>query len=265
MLKIIVCIKQVIDPEAPASAFKVDEEKKQVIPPRGTSPVINPFDENALEAALKLKDTNQAEITVISMGKNLAKPVLRKSLAAGADRLFLLDDEFFTDMDSYASALILAAFIKKIGEYDLILCGRQASDTDAGVVGSGIAQILGLPVATVARKIGISGNMLIVERLVQDGFTVLNMPMPCVVTVSNEIGALRSPALAAIMAAQKKNVDVVKAADIGLDFSQINPVVRLVKLSSPPAREGQCEMINFPSPEENGVKLAQKLREAGII
>jgi len=265
MLKIIVCIKQVIDPEAPVSSFRIDEENKQVIPPKGTAPVINPFDENALEAALKLKDSNTAEITVISLGRNLAKPVLRKALAAGADRLILLEDESFADLDGYRTALALSTAIKRIDEFDLILCGRQASDTDAGIVGSGIAQMLELPIITVIRKIDIAGDHIIAERIVQDGYTILQTLKPCVITVSNEIGALRSPALAAIMAAQKKSIDIWSATDIGLNLSEINPTVRLVKLSPPPHREGQCEIINSTSPEDNGRLLARKLREAGVI
>ena len=142
MVRIIVCMKQVLDPEAPSSAFQIDPEAKRVIPPKGVPPVLNPFDENALEAALRIKDTQGAEITVISMGRNLAKPVVRKSLAVGVEQLILLEDDAFEELDSSSTAHVLALAIKKIGEYDLILCGREAADTDAGQVGSGIAEIL---------------------------------------------------------------------------------------------------------------------------
>ena len=121
-MKIIVCIKQVPDPTSSSSGTTVDTEAKRVIMPQGTPPVINPYDENALEAALMIKDTLGAEITVISAGKNLAKPVLRKTLAAGADNLILLNDAEFEKLDSYATAHVLAAAIKETGEYDLILC-----------------------------------------------------------------------------------------------------------------------------------------------
>ena len=120
MLRITVCMKQVFDPEAPSfsfssssssfffSSFRVDTEAKRVIPPKGVPPVLNPFDENALEGALKIKDTQDAEISVISMGRNLAKPVVRKALAAGADELILLEDDAFEDVDSYTTAYLLA-------------------------------------------------------------------------------------------------------------------------------------------------------------
>src|SRR4030042_144197 len=121
-MNIIVCVKVVLDPEAPASLFKVDSEAKKVLPPKGTPPVLNPFDENALEAALKMKDRGNTDITILSMGKSIPKPVIKKALATGAERLFLLEDESFDELDSYANAVILAAGIKKIGAYDLILC-----------------------------------------------------------------------------------------------------------------------------------------------
>ena len=111
-MNIIVCIKQVPDPESPASAFEIDSEAKQVRL-KGVPPVLNPFDENALEAALRIKSVHPSKITVVSMGKTLAKPVLRKALAAGADEMFLLEDASFGDLDSYATASLLAAATKK--------------------------------------------------------------------------------------------------------------------------------------------------------
>ena len=215
MRKVIVCMKQVLDPEAPSSSFQVDPEARRVIPPKGVPPVLNPFDENALEAALKIKDTQAVEITVISMGRNLAKPVVRKSLAAGADKLVLLEDEAFGDLDSYSAAHILALAIKKIGEYDIILCGREAADTDAGQVGSGIAEILGIPSITLARKVEVSDGKARVERALADGYEVIESPIPVLVTASSEVGELRSANLKAIMEAQKKPVTVWNARELG--------------------------------------------------
>jgi electron transfer flavoprotein beta subunit len=140
---IIVCIKQVSDPEAPTSAYKIDADTQQVVL-KGIPPVLFPFDENALEAALCIKDAHESKVTVISAGWSLARPVLMKSLAAGADELLLLEDTSFEGMDSYATAATLAGAISKLGQYDLILTGRQAADTNAGMVGSGIAEILGI-------------------------------------------------------------------------------------------------------------------------
>ena len=263
MIKIIVCMKQVLDPEAPVSAFRIDPEAKRAIPPKGTPPVLNPNDENALEAALRIKDAQPAEITVISMGPQLARPVVKKSLAAGANELILLEDAAFEDLDSYSTAYILATAIKKIGKYDLILCGRQAADTDAGQVGSGIAEIMGIPSITAVQKVEVSDGKLRVERIVSDGYEVIETSMPAVVTASNEIGDLRSPTLKAVMEAQKKQFTVWGAQDLGVDPSTIKRT-NMLKLFIP-VHESKVEIIEGESPEKAGENLALKLREAKML
>ena len=264
MLRIIVCMKQVIDPEAPASAFQVDTEAKRVIPPKGTPPVLNPFDENALEAALRIKDTQDVRIIVLSMGRNLAKPVIIKSLAAGADELILLQDDDFEELSSNATAYVLTEAIRKAGDHDLILCGRQAEDTDAGQVGSGIAELLVIPVITVARKIETGNGKVRIERLSSDGYEVVEAVLPVLVTASSEIGELRSPSLKDILAAQKKPTTVWSARDLGLDHSQLKSA-NLCRLFIPPRREANCEIIGGDSGEEAGTNLAIRLREVKII
>lgn len=263
MIEIIVCLKQVIDPEAPVSTFRIDPEAKRAIPPPGTPPVLNPHDENALEAALRIKDGNGARITVINMGRNISRPVLKKALAVGADVLIILEDNSFTDLDSYITSHILAGAIRKIGRYDLIVCGRQASDTDAGQVGSGIAEILGIPSITVARKVEVGSGKARVERIVPDGYEVIEAPMPALVTASNEVGELRSATLKAMMAANQKTVTVWNAADIGFDPGMAKRT-RLLKLYTP-VHEARCQFVEGTAPEEAAVNLAMKLREAGII
>ena len=151
-MNMIVCAKQVIDPEAPPASFKVDSSTNKVVPPQGVPPVISTFDEQAVEAALRIKDTQGGKITVLSLGTNLLREVVKRPLAMGADELILLEDEAFAEGDSWATAFALATAIKKIGEYDIIFCGRQAADWDSGQVGSGIAEILGLPSITLAKK-----------------------------------------------------------------------------------------------------------------
>ncbi len=263
-MKIIVCIKQVPDPTSSSSGTTVDTVAKRVIMPQGTPPVINPYDENALEAALMIKDTLGAEITVISAGKNLAKPVLRKTIAAGADHLILLDDAEFEKLDSYATAHILADAIRETGEYDLILCGRQASDTDAGQVGSGIAEILKIPGITAACKVEPGDGKVIVERVVSDGTEEVEAPLPALVTVSSELGELRYPAVKAVMAAQKVPVTVRKAQELGVDISQLKRP-NMVSLSAPPGRKAECQFIEAETPEEAGANLALIMREAQLL
>lgn len=266
-VNIIVCVKQVIDPEMPPSSFKVDEAAKKVVPPSGVPPVISPFDENAVEAALRIKDTQGGKITVLSMGTNLLREVVKKPLSMGADALILLEDEAFAGGDSWSNAHALAMAIRKIGAYDLILCGRQAADWDDGQVGSGIAEILGLPSVTVARKIEVADGKAQVERVTADGYEVIEVSLPALVTVSNELGVARYPTIKGIMAAKKIEPIVWKPADIGLEPAQIGVVGRKVNLEKlyQPVREGKCELIGGESPEEAGVNLALKLREAKLL
>lgn len=262
-LNIVVCIKQVPDPEAPTSGYHIDPEGKRVIPPKGTPPVISPFDENALEAALRIKDIHETKITVISMGRNLSKAVLRKSLAVGADELILLEDAAFDDCDSYATAFALSAAITKVGEYDLIFTGRQAADWDAGQVGPGIAEFLGLPAVTIARKVELHDGRVKVEQVLSDGHRVIEAAFPVLITVGNELGELRTAALADIMAAQKKPITIWKANDLGVEMPQMRRT-RLLRVFIP-VHEARCEFIEGKTPEEAGINLAAKLREANII
>jgi len=266
-MNMIVCVKQVIDPEAPPASFKIDSSGNKVVPPAGMSPVISPFDENAVEAALKIKDAQGGKITAVSMGVNLLRDVVKKPLSMGADELILLEDEAFTDGDSWSTAYALAMAIKKIGEYDIIFCGRQAADWDAGQVGSGIAEILGLPCITLAKKIDITDGKARVERVTSDGYEVVEVALPALITVSNEFGEPRYATIKGIMAAKKKEPTVWKPADIGVEPSQIGAAGRRSKLLKlfQPVREDKCEIVEGESPEEAAANLAQKLREAKIL
>lgn len=266
-LNMIVCCKQVLDPEAPPASFKIDPSTNKVIPPPGVPPVVNPFDEQAVEAALRIKDLQGGKITVLSLGNNLLRDVVKKPLSMGADELILLEDEAFEGGDSWSIAFALATAIKKVGEYDIIFCGRQAADWDAGQVGSGIAEILGIPGVTLAKKVEAADGKARVERVISDGYQVIEVTLPALITVSNELGEARYATLKGIMAASKKQPVVWKPADIGLDSSQLGAAGRKTKLLKlfQPVKEGKCEIIGGDTPAEAGTKLAERLREAKII
>lgn len=258
MLTIAVCAKQVVDPEAPLSLFQIAEDGKNLVPPPGTPPVLSTFDENALEAALLIKDAVGAKVIVLSLGNKLAKPVLKKTLAAGADELILLEDEQFTDLESNGTALALAKAIQKVGGVDLVLCGRQAADTDAGQVGLGIAAILDMPAITLARKVNVDDGKVRVERLTADGYEVVEATLPALVTASNEIGELRFPPVKAVIAAQKREATVWTAAELGLDLAG-SARTNLVKFFVPD-RKVECQMIGGNSPEEIAEGIAAVLK-----
>jgi electron transfer flavoprotein beta subunit len=264
-LDIIVLIKQIPDPEIPPASFKIDAAANKVVPPAGVAPVIDPYSEHALEAALRLKDANPGStIKAVSMGVGLNKDLLKKALALGADELILLDDPAFADLDSAGSAAALAMAIKKIGKFDVILTGRQAADWDAGQVGQLVAGTLNLPAVTYARKIEATGGKLRVERVTAEGYEVVESPIPAVVTVTGELGKLRLPNIKGVLAAKKKEPIYWKAADIGADAGSRGRRAKLVKLYQP-QREASCEIIPGATPEEQGANLALKLRELKLI
>ena len=191
-MNVIVCVKQVLDPEAPPASFKIDPATNKAVPPPGVPPVISTFDEYAVEAALRIKEAKGGKITVLSMGANMQRDVVKKPLSMGADELILLEDASFVDGDSWSAAYALSMAIKKIGSYDVILCGRQAADWDSGQVGSGIAQLLGLPSVTLARKIEVVDGKAKVERVVIDGYEVIEVVLPALITLAT---SMMSPAI----------------------------------------------------------------------
>ncbi len=260
----IVCAKQIQDPEAPPATFKVDPAANKVIPPAGVEPVISPFDEQAEEAALRIKDAQGGTIKVISMGLEMKRTVVLKSLSMGADELYLIEDPALAGLASFSTAYALAAAIKKIGEFDVIFCGRQAADWDAGQVGSGIAEILGIPSVTVAKKVDAVDGRIRVERVVADGYEVIEVETPCLITVSNELGEPRYPTMKGIMAAKKKPTTVWSAQDIGVDPSKLQARTKLLKLFVE-ERVGKCEMMEGETIEEAAANLALRLREVKVI
>lgn len=267
-VNIIVCVKQIPDPETPASSFKVDEAAKKVIPAQGIAPVVNPFDPQATEAALRLKDAvGSGKVTVVSLGPDSARDSIKHALAMGADEGVLLSDPGFEGIDNFETAVALARAIQKIGDFDLILMGRQAADWDMGVVPTGVAQLLGIPAVTIAKAIEANGSTLKVERVLDDGFQTVETTLPAVVSVSNEFGEPRYPQLRQIMLAAKKTVQVWNAADIGLGAGEVGAANRWMPLEAlyVPKVESNVEIIEGDTPEEKARNLALKLRAAKLV
>ena len=264
-LNIVVLAKQVIDPEMPASAFRVDRETRQVVTPSNIPPVVNGFDENAVEAALRIKDGQDAKITILSMGQSFSMDIMKKPLSMGADELVLVQDDVFENTaDSTLPAHVLATAIRKLGEFDLIICGRQASDWDNAQVPLGVAELLDLPCVTIGKKVEVGDGIVTVERIVPEGSEIVEAQLPALVTVSNELGQPRYPTLRGIMAATRKRPTIWSLQDLGMDLSQIRPSVSLVDLFVP-VSEKSCEIVEGDTDEEAGRKLALKLREAKLI
>ena len=265
-MKIIVCVKQILDPEIPAARFKIDPEAGKAVPPPGEQGlVINPFDEQAVEAALKIKDAHGVEVRVLSLGESSARDVLKHAMAMGADKGILIE---FTDLegyDSYQTAFALSKAIRKIKEYDLIFCGRQAGDWDNGQVGIGIAELLGIPCVTPAQKVEIANGKVKVERVIPDGYEILELPTPCLIALSSELGLPRYTTLKGIMDAAKKEVTVWSDQVLELEKDRdLNARTKLIELFIP-KRETRCFFVEGENLEDAAVNLAVKLRENKVI
>ena len=264
-IKIAVLAKQVIDPEMPMAAFRIDSGAKKVDTPATIPPVVNGFDENAVEAAMRIKDSQEATVTVISSGTEFALDVMKKPLSMGADELVLLQDEAFANtIDSFVTAQLMAAAIRKLDGFDLVICGRQASDWDNAQVPLGVAEILGFSCITLGKMVDVKDGKVVVERITPDGYEVVEAPLPAVVTVSNELGQPRYPTLRGSMAATRKLPTIWTAADLAMDAGQLEPRMSLLNLFVPESNQ-QCEIIDGEDAVDAGRHLALKLREAKLI
>ncbi len=267
-MHLVVCIKYIPDPEAAFSMFSIDEQAKKVTPASGLKHVVSPFDEQAIEAALRIREAHVGtRITVLTLGKESSRNALKHGLAMGADDGVLLADAALDDGDAYTTAVSLSAALKKLGAVDMVLTGRQAADGDAGIVGAGIGELLNMPVLTFAKSIAINSNTVRVERVLDDGTEIVEADLPAVVTVSNEIGAPRAPSLRETMRAARKPIVSWTASDLGLNAENVGAAgsraVRERLLA--PSKVIQCEFIDAATPEQQGVRLAQRLREAKVL
>ena len=264
-MHIAVCVKQVPDWDIPPASFKVDEGTKKVVPPQGVAPVTSQFDAIAVEAAMRIKDAGaDAKVTVLSLGPASARDVIKQGLAMGGDEGVLLSDDAFNDLDSHGTATVLSAAIKKLGDVDLVLTGRQAVDWDLGVTGTLISEMLGVPVITFARAVSVAEGKVVVERVLPDAFETVEAPLPAVVTVSNELGEPRYPKLPQIMAAGRKQVTTWGAGDLGLDASALAHRLTLERLYVPVV-DTKVEIMEGDTPEEQAMNLARRLKEAKLI
>ncbi len=265
-MRIVICAKEVLDPDAVnnyvlAGNLTIGADGKT--PEVAAIPrLINGFDEQAVEAALRIRDAGvDCNITVVSIGQDL-KSLLKHCAALGADETVAIDADTAT-LDGKVTANILAAYIKSSGGADLILCGRQASDDDQGVVPPLLGEKLGMPIAPIARAIEVEGSTLRVTRATPDGDEQVEGATPAVVTISNELGDPRFPTAKAKMAARKKKPVNIAVADLGLSEEELTPGTVLVRQFVPEV-QGNCEFLEG-SPEEVARLLVEKLRADSVI
>ena len=251
-MNIIVCIKQVPN----TTDVKIDPVKNTLIR-EGVESIINPFDTYAIEEAIRLKERFTGKVTVITMGPPQAEFALKEAISLGCDEGILVSDRKFAGSDTWATSYTLACAIKKIGAFDIILCGKQASDGDTAQVGPGISTHLNIPQVTYVKKIEeIKDNKARVERMMEEGYDVVETPLPCLFTVVKEINTPRLPSLKGMMRAKSAKIVQWTAADINCEPKNIGldgSPTRVVKIFTPAPRKGG-EML-----KGDAVELAKKV------
>ncbi len=183
---------------------------------QGIKNIINPFDTYALEEGVRLKEKHGGKVTVISMGPPQAVDMLREAISLGADEAVLLSDRAFAGADTWATAYTLAGAIKKLGQFDLVICGRQSTDGDTAQVGPEMAEMLGIPfVAYVGQIEEIAGGQMRVKRMIDEGHEIIQSPLPVVITVTKEINVPRLPSLRGIMKSKSAKIPIWTVQDLG--------------------------------------------------
>lgn len=257
----VVCIKQVPD----SRDASLDPHDHRLVR-EGVPAIINPFDVYAIEEGLRLKARTGGAVTVISMGPPRAEEALREAIAMGADNGILLSDPAFAGSDTWATSYALSMAIRKIGDYTLILCGKQSSDGETAQTGPGIAMHLDLPQITCVRKIEeLTDKTIVAERMLENGYEVVESTLPCVLTVVKEINEPRYPSLKGKMAARKAVIQKWTAKDMDADparFGLNGSPTRVVKTFMPVQRLNG-EMIDG-DPDEMVARLVDKLKDTVI-
>ena len=245
-MKIAVCLKQVPG----VSSVSIDPVTKRLLRENVVS-VVNPFDYYALEEALLLKESVGAEIVVVSMGPPKAAEALREALAFGADRAILLSDRLFAGSDTWATSYALAQALKKIGNVDLVLCGRQAVDGDTAQVPSGIAAHLSWSQASgVASLEKPEGGSIKLRRMASSGYELCELRLPAVLSTVKELNEPRIPRLSGWLKSSKAEIEIWDAATIGAEQGSLGlsgSPTRVVKTFSPPPRKGSTRVIETDS------------------
>ncbi|MBW1973761.1 MAG: electron transfer flavoprotein subunit beta/FixA family protein [Deltaproteobacteria bacterium] len=261
-MNILVCIKQVPDTEA---EIKPTSDGKGVNL-EGLKFVMNVYDEYGVEEALKLKESQGGEVTLISLGPDRAVEAIRTGLAMGADKAVHINDPAFEGSDAIVTAKVLANVIKDM-EYDIIFCGKQAIDDDLAQVGTALAEFLGIPSVAVINKFEMQDGKAIVHRQVEGGEEVFEVPLPAVFTCQKGLNEPRYPSLPGIMKAKKKPMEIKKLSDVGMEASQVGvegSKTKILKVVLPPARSAG-KKIEGETPDEIAQKLAKALKEEAKV
>ncbi len=261
-MNIVVCVKQV--PET--TEVKINPETNTLIR-QGIKNIINPFDTYALEEGVRLKEKHGGKVVALSMGPSQAMEMLKEAISLGADEAILLSDRAFSGADTWATANTLAGAVRKLAPFDLVICGRQSTDGDTAQVGPEMAEFLNVPfIAYVGRIESLADGRMQVKRMIDEGYEVLESPLPAVITVTKEINLPRLPSLRGIMKSKSARIPVWTVQDLSLDPEKVGlngSFTRVVKIFTP-QREKKGEVFQG-DPAEQARKLVARLKENRVI
>lgn len=266
-MNILVCVKQVPD----TTEIKINPETNTLIR-EGVPSIVNTFDAFALETAARIKDADSSsKIVVVSMGPEQAKTALKECLATGGDKAYLISDRAFGGSDTLATSYILSKAVAKLeeleGKFDIIFCGKQAIDGDTAQVGPELAEHLDYPQVTYAIEATVEGGSVRVKRECAEGYEILEVAVPCVVTVTKPAYEPRYPTIKTKMAANKAQIPVLTAQDLEIDsqYAGLKGSPTKVKKTFTPNLKKDSVMIEEESGEASGLKLVELLSNASII
>lgn len=256
-MKIVVLMKQTFDTEA-----KIVLDSRGKIVEAGIKQIMNPYDEYAVEEAIRIKEVQGGEVTVISLGSDATVEALRQALAMGCDRAVLLNDPGLLGGDEFSSAMAIAAAMKQL-EYDLILAGWVAIDDGSAQVAVRVGEILNVPQVTMVTKLLIAQGSARGEREIEGAMMTVEVPLPALITVQKGINEPRYPSMKGIMSAKKKEIRKIAAGDLGLEAGEIGEkgAKSLVKARFLPPKRQSCKAINKANPQEAACQLVKMLHE----
>jgi electron transfer flavoprotein beta subunit len=255
-VNIVVCVKHIPDPNLPP---EMDGNR---LKREGVQGVLDPGDEFGVEAGLQLKEAHEGEVTLVSMGPEQAMEAIKRGLSMGADKGVLISDDVLQGSDALVTARVLAAAIKKVGEFDIVIAGVESTDGYTGTMASTLAEFLGVPQVTFVKKIEGANGAIKVDRQTSDGYHVVECPLPALITVTAGVNEPRYASFKGIMAAKKKPVEQLSLSDLGLSGDDVAVKQSVTELTEAPARKAG-EII-----EDDGTgaaKIADFLVEAKVI
>ena len=252
-------MKQAVD----VSQLKVDPATRQLVTASAPKKMSD-FDKNALEEAIRIKEKLGGEIITLTVSPEDAKAVLREGLALGADKAYWLNDPALQGTDTWGTAYVLAEMVKKIGEFDLILCGDSSLDSFSGLVGPRLSEMLNLPQITSVGKVTVEDDAVIAERSLEDASETVKAKMPALISVTREINQPRIPSLMMIMKASKKEIVAWSLKDLNVTAEKIGSRIEIISVLAPKMDRKKIK-VTGESVQEIAEKLAKAIIQEGVI